>query len=82
MAKAGADYELLGAGSRRLRLPVVDEPAAALVDVGGGVVDVDAVRDFLTARAGAAIVQDQVYALDITDLPGHPGDLPARRGRS
>ena len=66
MAKAGADYELLGAGSSRLRLPIVDEPAAALVDVGGGVVDVDAVRDFLTARAGATVVRDQVYALDIT----------------
>lgn len=66
MAKVGADYELVGAGSGRLRLPVVEEPAAALVDVGGGVVDVDAVRDFLTARAGATVVRDRVYALDIT----------------
>jgi sarcosine oxidase len=49
-----------------LRLPVVEEPAAALIDVGGGVVDVDAVRDFLTARAGATVVRDRVYALDIT----------------
>jgi len=66
MAKAGAAYELIGAGSGRLRLPLVEEPAVALVDVEGGVVDVDAVRDFLTARAGATVVQDRVYALDIT----------------
>jgi len=66
MAEAGAEYELVGAASGRLRLPVVDEPAAALVDVGGGVVDVDAVRDVLTARAGAAVVWDRVYALDIS----------------
>jgi len=59
MAKAGADYELVGAGSRRLRLPIVEEPAAALVDVGGGVVDADAVRDYLIARAGAGVVRDQ-----------------------
>jgi len=56
MAKVGVDYELVGAGSGRLRLPVVEEPAAALVDVGGGV-DVDAVRAFLTARAGATVVR-------------------------
>jgi len=66
LAKVGADYELVGAGSGRLHLPVVEEPAAALVDVGGVVVDVDAVRDFLTARAGATVVRDRVYALDIT----------------
>lgn len=66
MAKAGAEHELLGTGSGRLRLPIIDEPAAALVDVGGGVVDVDAVRDFLASRAGAAVVRDQVYALDVT----------------
>ena len=65
MAGAGAEYELIGTGSGRLRLPVVEEPAAALVDVAGGVVDVDAVRAFLTARAGAAVVRERVYALDI-----------------
>ncbi len=66
MAEAGAEYELLGAGSGRLRLPVVVEPAAALLDVGGGVVDVDAVREFLTARAGHAVVHEPVYALGIS----------------
>lgn len=66
MAEAGAEYELLGAGSGRLRLPVVDEPAAALLDVGGGVVDVDAVRQFLTARAGHAVVHEPVYALGVS----------------
>jgi sarcosine oxidase len=66
MAAAGADYELVGAGSGRLRLPVHDEPAAALIDLGGGVVDVDAVRGFLTERAGSTVVHDPVYQLDIT----------------
>lgn len=66
MAEAGADYELIGAGSGRLRVPVVDVPAAALLDVGGGVVDVDAVREHLTARAGHAVVHEPVYALGIS----------------
>lgn len=66
MAKAGAAYELIGAGSGRLRLPLIGEPSVALVDIQGGVVDVDAVREFLTARAGATVVQDRVYALDIS----------------
>jgi len=66
MAMVGAEYELVGTGSGRLRLPVVEEPAAALVDVGGGVVDVDAVRDFVTARAGATVIRARVYALDVS----------------
>ena len=63
MAQAGASHELLGAGSGRLRLPVVDVPEVALLDVSGGVVDVDAVREFLVARAGRAVVHEPVYAL-------------------
>jgi sarcosine oxidase len=66
MLRAGATYELVAGRSGRLHLPVVEEPAAALVDVAGGVVNVDAVRAFLTARAGAAVVTDRVYSLDIT----------------
>lgn len=66
MAAAGADYELIGIGSDRLRIPLVDAPAVALLDVGGGVVDVDAVRDHLTAQAGHAVVQEPVFALGIS----------------
>ncbi len=66
MAAAGADYELIGTGSDRLRIPVVDAPAVALLDVGGGVVDVDAVRNYLTANAGHAIVHEPVFALGIS----------------
>jgi sarcosine oxidase len=66
MAAAGADYELIGMGSGRLRIPVVDVPAVALLDVGGGVVDVDAVRDHLTAKAGHAVVHRPVFALDMS----------------
>lgn len=80
MSKANAAYELVGGRSGRLRLPVVEEPAAALVDVGGGVVDVDAVRDFLTARAGAAVIRDRVYALDIT--PAGTAAVTSEAGRA
>jgi len=66
MAAGGAPYELMGAGSDRLRLPVVEAPAVALLDVGGGVVDVEAIRAHLTARAAHAIVHERVYALGIT----------------
>jgi len=66
MAAAGADYELIGTGPDRLRIPVVDVPAVALLDVGGGVVDVDAVRDHLTAQAGHAVVHEPVFALSIS----------------
>ena len=66
MATAGAEYLLAGAGSGRLRLPVVEEPAAALVDPAGGVVDVDAVRAHLTALAGHAVTRERVFALEIT----------------
>lgn len=66
MAAAGADYELIGTGSDRLRIPVVDAPTVALLDIGGGVVDVDAVRDHLTAKAGHAVVHEPVFALDIS----------------
>lgn len=66
MAAAGADYELIATGSDQLRLPVVDAPTTALLDVGGGVVDVDAVRDHLTAIAGHAVVHEPVFALGIS----------------
>ncbi|MDN5931132.1 MAG: FAD-dependent oxidoreductase, partial [Pseudonocardia sp.] len=66
MAVAGANYELIGTGSDRLRIPVVDAPAVALLDVGGGVVVVDAVRDHLKARAGHAIVREPVFVLGIS----------------
>ncbi|MGI5128410.1 FAD-dependent oxidoreductase [Pseudonocardia sp. CA-107938] len=66
MAEVGADFEVVRAGSGRLRLPVREEPAVALVDVGGGVVDVDAVRAFLTERGGRAVVHEPVYRLDVT----------------
>lgn len=66
MAAAGTEYELIGASSDRLRIPVADDPPVALLDIGGGVVDVDAVRDHLTARAGHAVVHEPVYELGIS----------------
>src|SRR3954453_16490620 len=38
MAEAGADHEVVHAGSGRLRLPVRDEPGAPPLQVGGGAV--------------------------------------------
>lgn len=70
MAAAGADYELIGIDSDLLRIPVVDPPAVALLDVGGGIVDVDAVRDHLTAKAGHAVVHEPVFALGISAAGG------------
>jgi sarcosine oxidase len=78
MTKAGADFELVGRGSGRLRLPVNKEPAAGLVDLGGGVVDVDAVRDHLTARAGGDVVNRPVHALAIT--PGGAAQVMTATG--
>ena len=66
MAKAGADYELVSGDATRLRLPVVERPATSLVDVGGGVVNVDAVRAYLTSRVGGKIVKEAVNALGLT----------------
>jgi sarcosine oxidase len=79
MAEAGADHEVVEAGSGRLRLPVRDEPPVALVDVGGGVVDVDAVRAFLTRHAGPAVVPEPVHRLEIS--PGGAAQVTAAGGR-
>jgi sarcosine oxidase len=44
MAEAGANYEVVAAGSGRLRLPVREEPARRAIDVGGGVVNATQTR--------------------------------------
>jgi sarcosine oxidase len=67
MAAAGAPVELVEPGSHRLRLPAAVTASPVLVDPGGGVIDVDAVRALLTARAGGSVVHEPVYALDATD---------------
>jgi sarcosine oxidase len=65
MAKACADYELVGRDARRLRLPVLEPPAMSLLDVEGGVVDVDAVRDHLTTLVGDRVVHRPVDELSL-----------------
>ena len=62
MAAAGAAHELVDAD--RLRLPVRRAPTPALLDPAGGVIDVDAVRNLLTERAGRSVVPATVHALD------------------
>lgn len=74
MAAAGAPYELVEAGSGRLRLPVRDEPITALIDLGGGVVDVDAVRG--TRLAVDPTVLESLYC---TTMPGAGDGVHTRR---
>jgi sarcosine oxidase len=45
-------------------LPARRRPAEALFDPSGGVIDVDAVRDHLSAAVGAAVRHEPVYALE------------------
>lgn len=67
MDAVGAPSALVEPGSQRLHLPATVTAAPVLVDPGGGVVDVDAMRAHLTARAGAAVVPAPVEALDPAD---------------
>ncbi len=64
MKTAGAPYEIVDAPSARVRLPALAAPSPVLVDPAGGVVDVDALRDFLVAQTGHVVVREPVYALD------------------
>ena len=66
MTAAGAAFELVEPGSDRLHLPATVTAEPVLLDPGGGVVDVDAVRAFLVARAGHAVVRDRVETVEIT----------------
>ena len=62
MAAAGAAHRIVDGehGPAAARRP----PAQVLVDPVGGVIDVDAVRRLLVGRAGSALVEEAVYALD------------------
>jgi sarcosine oxidase len=64
MEQAGAPFELVEPDSPALRLPGAVTATPVLIDPGGGIVDVDAVRAHLTARAGAAVVPEPVHAVD------------------
>ncbi len=66
MAAAGAAFELVEPSSDRLRLPAAVTASPVLLDPDGGVVDVDAVRALLSARAGPAVVHEPVDALDVS----------------
>lgn len=69
MTAAGAFCALVEPGSDALHLPATVTAGPVLVDPEGGVVDVDAVRAFLTARAGHAVAHEVVEAVD-TDGTG------------
>ena len=64
MEAVGAPYEWGDGLAVAARLPAAVTPSPALVDLGGGVIDVDAVRAHLTARAGPAVVHEAVERLD------------------
>jgi sarcosine oxidase len=63
MEAAGAPLEV-PASPDRLRLPTPRPPAEALLDPSGGVVDVDAVRDYLTGITKRALRLEPVEAVD------------------
>jgi glycine/D-amino acid oxidase-like deaminating enzyme len=67
MGTAGAPCELVDAGSAQLRVPAAVSASPVLLDPEGGVVDVDAVRAFLIARTGHAVVHEPVHALEAED---------------
>jgi sarcosine oxidase len=64
MEAVGASFAMVEPGSDLLRLPSPVTASPMLVDPEGGVVDVDAVRAFLVAEAGPAVVHEPVVALD------------------
>lgn len=66
MDAAGAAYRIVDGAAAGL--PVRTPPAQVLLDPAGGVIDVDAVRALLVARAGSTLVEGVVHAL--ADGPG------------
>lgn len=64
MAAAGAPHELLDAPDASLGLPARSVSWPAVVDPGGGVVDVDAVRGLLSAEAGHVVRHERVRSID------------------
>ncbi|AOW92767.1 hypothetical protein BFN03_08950 [Rhodococcus sp. WMMA185] len=65
MAAAGAKYEIASSSSTNtLRLPTRKLPSHALLDLSGGVIDVDRVKSLLTGATAAATHLEQVRALE------------------
>jgi sarcosine oxidase len=63
MDAAGVPFEM-AAEPQRLLLPARKPPAEALLDPSGGVVDVDAVREYLTGLTRKALRHEPVDAVD------------------
>jgi sarcosine oxidase len=76
MEAAGAPFEV-HPGPDRLLLPTRRAPDEALLDPSGGVVDVDAVREYLTGLTARALRHE---AVDAVEADGHvwTGSGPAR----
>jgi sarcosine oxidase len=64
MAAAGAEHEVVEAGSPLLRLPTDRFAGPALVDPAGGVIRVDRVTAFLTAAVGSRVRRAHVYGIE------------------
>ena len=62
MSEAGAAYRIVE--GNMARLPARRPPDQVLIDPAGGVIDVDGVRRLLVERAGSALVEGVVFALD------------------
>ncbi len=64
MEAAEAPYEIVTAPPGQVALPAIAPPTESLFDLSGGVIDVDAVRAYLTALTRSVVVHESVYALE------------------
>jgi len=80
MEAAGAPHEIVTAPLGQVALPAVAPPAELLFDLSGGVVNVDAIRAYLTALTRDAVVHESVYALE-NDLGGATVWSPSGKAR-
>lgn len=81
MEEAGAPYRIVDASPYELRLPAVALPAESLIDIAGGVVNVNAVRAYLVGVTRSIIVYEAVYALDADAAGGATVWSPAGKTR-
>ena len=63
MNTADAPAEVVDASTHELRLPTDTAPAESLVDLSGGVIDVDAVRAHLIELTRSVVVHEPVHAV-------------------
>jgi len=79
MSAAGAEHHVVDGDAGRLGLPVRSVVGPALVDPAGGVLHSQRTGEFLTARAGSAVVLDTVYRIELLDAGTRVWSAAGRR---